>query len=168
MGARVIAVASSAEKLAVTREHGADEAVNYASADLKKALRALTGGNGVDVVYDCVGGESSEAALRAMAWQGRFLVVGFASGEIPKIPLNLLLLKGCDAGVFWGEAVRRDPAGHRANMRQVLEWVARQAAPAHPRHLSAGRDPRRHPCSTGARQRVSWLWRCDLFGSDRR
>lgn len=125
MGARVIAVASSADKLAVTRAHGADEAVNYASADLKEGLRALTGGRGVDVVYDCVGGESSEAALRAMAWQGRFLVVGFASGDIPKIPLNLLLLRGCDAvGVFWGEAVRRDPGANRANMRQVLDWIA--------------------------------------------
>ena len=125
IGARVIAVASSPEKLAVCREHGADEAVNYASADLKDGLRALTGGRGVDVVYDCVGGDSSEAALRAMAWQGRFLVVGFASGDIPKIPLNLLLLKGCDAiGVFWGEAVKRDPAANRANMRQVLDWIA--------------------------------------------
>jgi NADPH2:quinone reductase len=125
MGARVIAVASSPEKLAVCREHGADEAVNYASADLKDGLRALTGGRGVDVVYDCVGGDSSEAALRAMAWQGRFLVVGFASGDIPKIPLNLLLLKGCDAiGVFWGEAVKRDPGANRANMRQVLDWIA--------------------------------------------
>jgi NADPH:quinone reductase len=125
MGARVIAVASSPEKLAVTREHGADEAVNYGSADLKEGLRALTGGRGVDVVYDCVGGDSSEAALRATAWQGRFLVVGFASGDIPKVPLNLLLLKGCEAiGVFWGEAVKRDPGRHRANMRQVLNWVA--------------------------------------------
>lgn len=125
MGARVIAVASSAEKLAVTKAHGADEAVNYGSSDLKDGLRALTGGKGVDVVYDCVGGESSEQALRATAWQGRFLVVGFASGDIPKIPLNLLLLKGCDVlGVFWGEAVKRDPAGHRANMRQVLQWIA--------------------------------------------
>jgi NADPH:quinone reductase len=125
MGARVIAVASSPEKLAVTREHGADEAVNYGSCDLKEGLRALTGGRGVDVVYDCVGGDSSEAALRATAWQGRFLVVGFASGDIPKVPLNLLLLKGCEAiGVFWGEAVKRDPGRHRANMRQVLNWVA--------------------------------------------
>jgi NADPH2:quinone reductase len=125
MGARVIAVASSPEKLAVTREHGADEAVDYGAYDLKEGLRALTGGRGVDVVYDCVGGDSSEAALRATAWQGRFLVVGFASGDIPKIPLNLLLLKGCEAiGVFWGEAVKRDPEGHRANMRQVLDWVA--------------------------------------------
>jgi NADPH2:quinone reductase len=125
MGARVIAVASSPEKLAITSKHGADEAVNYASADLKDGLRALTGGRGVDVIYDCVGGDSAEAALRAMAWEGRFLVVGFASGDIPKIPLNLLLLKGCEAiGVFWGEAVKRDPAGHRANMQQVLQWVS--------------------------------------------
>ncbi|MFA5899927.1 MAG: NADPH:quinone oxidoreductase family protein [Hyphomicrobium sp.] len=125
MGARVIAVASSEEKLAVCRAHGADEAVNYGGADLKQGLRALTGGRGVDVVYDCVGGDSSEAAMRAIAWKGRFLVVGFASGEIPKIPLNLLLLKGCEAvGVFWGEAVKRDPAGHRANMAQVLSWTA--------------------------------------------
>jgi NADPH2:quinone reductase len=132
MGARVIAVASSAEKLAVCREHGADEAVNYASADLKEGLRALTGGKGVDVVYDCVGGDSSEAALRAIAWQGRFLVVGFASGDKAKIPLNLLLLRGADAiGGFWGEAVKRDPAGHRANMARVLDWVA--AGKLHPR-----------------------------------
>lgn len=125
MGARVIAVASSPEKLAVCREHGADELLNYETGDLKAGLRALTGGMGVDVVYDCVGGGASETALRATAWQGRFLVVGFASGDIPKIPLNLLLLRGADAiGVFWGEAVKRDPAGHRANMCQVLEWVA--------------------------------------------
>ena len=125
MGARVIAVASSAEKLAVCRAHGADDLLDYAATDLKTGLRELTGGKGVDVVYDCVGGDSSEPALRATGWQGRFLVVGFASGDIAKIPLNLLLLKGCEAiGVFWGEAVKRDPAGHRANMRQVLEWVA--------------------------------------------
>jgi len=125
MGARVIAVASSEEKLAVTRAHGADEAVNYGADDLKAGLRALAGEAGVDVVYDCVGGPSSEAALRALGWQGRLLVVGFASGEIPKIPLNLLLLKGVAAiGVFWGEAVKRDPDGHRRNMEDVLRWVA--------------------------------------------
>jgi NADPH:quinone reductase len=125
MGARVIAVASSPEKLQVCRDHGADEAVNYAAADLKEGLRAATKGSGVDVVYDCVGGASSEAALRALSWQGRLLVVGFASGEIPKLALNLLLLKGAAAiGVFWGEAVRRDPKGHRRNMEDVLAWVA--------------------------------------------
>jgi len=101
MWARVIAVASSAEKLEVCQDHG------------------------VDVVYDCVGGDASEAALRALAWQGRLLVVGFASGEIPKIALNLLLLKGADAiGVFWGESVKRDPGGHRGNMIEVLGWIA--------------------------------------------
>jgi len=125
MGARVIAVASSPEKLQVCCEHGADEIVNYADGDLKQELRDLTGGKGVDVVYDCVGGAASEAAIRALAWEGRFLVVGFASGEIPKLPLNLLLLRGADAvGVFWGESVKRDPAGHKRNMAQVLDWVA--------------------------------------------
>lgn len=125
MGARVIAVASSPEKLQVCREHGADELVNYADGDLKQMLRDLTGGNGVDVVYDCVGGAAAEAAVRALAWQGRFLVVGFASGEIPKLPLNLLLLRGADAvGVFWGEAVKRDREGFRRNMVQILEWVS--------------------------------------------
>ena len=125
MGARVIAVASSAEKLEVCKAHGADALLNYADTDLKAGLRALTGETGVNVVYDCVGGEASEAALRALAWQGRFLIVGFASGDIPKIALNLLLLKGADAvGVFWGESVKRDPEGHRRNMRQVLDWIA--------------------------------------------
>lgn len=125
MGARVIAVASSEEKLAVCREHGAALTVDYSNADLKTALRELTAGRGVDVVYDCVGGISSEAAVRATAWGGRFLVVGFASGEIPKLPLNLLLVKGCAAiGVFWGEAVKRDPGGHRRNMDQLLQWVS--------------------------------------------
>lgn len=125
MGARVIAGASSSDKLAICRAHGADELVNYDEADLKQALRDLTGGKGVDVVYDCVGAQYAEPAFRALAWQGRFLVVGFAAGEIPKIPLNLFLLKGASAiGVFWGESVKRDPEGHRANMIQVLDWVA--------------------------------------------
>ncbi len=125
LGARVIAVASSAEKLAICRQHGADELLNYAETDLKQGLRDLTGGKGVDVVYDCVGGPHAEAALRAMAWQGRLLVIGFAAGEIPKLPANLLLLRGCDAvGVFWGEAVNRDPARHVAGIGKVLAWTA--------------------------------------------
>lgn len=125
MRARVIAVASSAEKLEICRRHGADELLNYDTTDLKDGLRSLTGGKGVDIVYDCVGGDAAEAALRAIAWQGRFLVVGFASGTIPKIPLNLLLLKGADAiGVFWGESVKRDPVAFRHNMIEVLAWVA--------------------------------------------
>lgn len=126
MGARVIAVASSAEKLAVCREHDADELLNYATTDLKTGLRELTGGKGVDVVYDCVGGDYSEAALRSIAWGGRLLVIGFAAGAIPKIPLNLFLLKNAAAvGVFWGEMVMREPAQHRANMIEVLDWCAK-------------------------------------------
>ncbi|MDX2203224.1 MAG: NADPH:quinone oxidoreductase family protein [Hyphomicrobiaceae bacterium] len=125
LGAEVIAVASSADKLEVCKAHGADHLLNYGVTDLKDGLKTITGGKGVDVVYDCVGGPHSEPALRAMAWKGRFLVVGFAAGEIPRLPLNLLLLKGCDAiGVFWGESVKRDPAGHRVNMLKVLDWVA--------------------------------------------
>jgi NADPH2:quinone reductase len=124
MGARVIAVVSSEEKAAVARSAGADEIVLFPGADLKSEVRNLTGRNGADVVYDCIGGEASEPLIRALNWQGRFLVVGFASGEIPKIPINLLLLRGAEmAGVFWGEAVTRDPAGHRANMERVLTWV---------------------------------------------
>ena len=125
MGARVIAAASSDDKLAICKAHGADEAVNYDGADLKQELRRLTDGKGVDVIYDCVGAQYAEPAIRALAWQGRFLVVGFAAGEIPKIPLNLFLLKGASAiGVFWGESVKRDALGHRANMVQVLDWIA--------------------------------------------
>lgn len=125
MGARVIACASSDDKLNFAKQHGADDGINYAGDDLKEALRRVTGGAGADVIYDPVGGPYAEPALRAIAWQGRFLVVGFAAGEIPKIPLNLALLKGCDiVGVFWGAFVERDPSGHRANMRQILEWTA--------------------------------------------
>lgn len=125
MGARVIAVASSPEKLAVCREHGAHETLDYTNEDVRDGLKRLTDGRGVDVVYDCVGGPHAEAAVRACAWKGRFLVVGFASGEIPKLPLNLLLLKGSAAlGVFWGRSVDADPEGYRDNMRQLLAWVA--------------------------------------------
>ena len=125
MGARVIACASSDEKLAFARKHGADDGINYANDDLKEALRRLTQGRGADVIYDPVGGPYTEPALRSIAWQGRFLVVGFAAGDIPKLPLNLVLLKGCDVlGVFWGGFIERDPQGHRANTEQLLAWVA--------------------------------------------
>ena len=125
MGARVIACASSDEKLAFCREHGADETLNYATEDLKTRLKDLSYGKGIDVVYDPVGGDYSEQALRALGWEGRFLVIGFAAGPIPKIPLNLPLLKSCDIrGVFWGAAVERGPEQHRANMRQIMAWVA--------------------------------------------
>jgi NADPH2:quinone reductase len=125
MGARVIACASSDDKLTFARKHGADEGVNYARDDLKEALRALSGGKGVDVVYDPIGGAQGEAALRGLDWGGRFLVIGFASGEMPKLPLNLVLLRSYDVrGVYWGAWTQRDPQGHRANMRQILEWCA--------------------------------------------
>jgi len=126
MGARVIAVASSGDKLAFAREHGADEGVNYESEDLKARLKALTLPKGVDVLYDIVGGAAAEPSLRAMAWEGRYLVLGFASGTIPKIPLNLLLLKGCAMiGVFWTSFVERNPEAHRANMIRLLDWCSK-------------------------------------------
>ena len=123
MGARVIACASSEDKLEFCRELGADETINYADTDLKTALKEMTDGKGVDVVYDPVGGDLAELALRATAWNGRFLVIGFASGSIPKLPLNLVLLKGCQVvGVFWGDHTEREPHKHRANMETLLEW----------------------------------------------
>lgn len=125
MGARVIAAASSADKLAFCREHGASDVIDYSSEDLKDRIKALTKGNGVDVVYDPVGGSLAEAALRGTAWQGRYLVIGFASGEIPKLPLNLVLLKGCQVvGVFWGSFAMREPARNRAHAENVFTWVA--------------------------------------------
>ena len=123
MGAWVIAVASSEDKLEFARAHGADDGVNYSDVDLKRTLKELTTPNGVDVLYDCVGGDAAEPALRAMAWEGRYLVLGFASGEIPRIPLNLVLLKGCSVvGVFWTSFVERSPEQHRANTAQLLDW----------------------------------------------
>jgi NADPH:quinone reductase len=123
MGARVIAAASSAEKLAVCREHGADEVINYASEDLKERIKALTGGKGVDVVHDPVGGAYSEVALRGLAWEGRHLVIGFAAGDIPRIPLNLTLLKGASiVGVFWGSFTSRDPQRNQEHLRELVTW----------------------------------------------
>ena len=123
LGARVIAAASSPEKLAHCREHGADLLIDYASEDLKERAKALSGG-GVDVIYDPVGGDVTEAALRSMAWGGRHLVVGFAAGSIPKVAANLLLLKSCDlVGVFWGAFAQRDPGANRAHVDRVLAWL---------------------------------------------
>lgn len=125
MGARVIACASSDEKCAFAKQHGADDTINYATADLKEALKSVTGGRGVDVIYDPVGGDYAESALRAIAWKGRFLVVGFAAGTIPKLPLNLALLKGCDiVGVYWGAFTDKEPAAQAANMAQIVAWCA--------------------------------------------
>ena len=132
LGARVIACASSAEKVAFAMRAGAHEGIDYSQNDLKDALKRVAGPGGVDVIYDPVGGSLSEAALRAIAWEGRHLVIGFASGEIPKIPLNLALLKGCDiVGVFWGEFVRRSPHVHQANMLEIAGWVRDGRLSAH-------------------------------------
>ena len=125
MGARVIAAASSAEKLLLCRQYGADELIDYSHEDLRGRLKQITEGRGVDVVYDPVGGPYSEPALRSMAWGGRLLVVGFAAGDIPRLPLNLLLLKGCAAvGVFWGDFARREPGANAAMMAELARWYA--------------------------------------------
>lgn len=125
LGARVLAAASSAERLALCKAHGADECIDYTREDLKDRVKQLTRGDGANVVYDPVGGPYSEPALRSTAWQGRYLVVGFAAGDIPKIPLNLVLLKGCQVvGVFWGSFAARDPARCRANAVRILAAVA--------------------------------------------
>jgi NADPH:quinone reductase len=123
MGATVIAAASSDDKLDLCREYGAAMTINYATEDLKARVRELTGGVGADVVYDPVGGSYSEPALRSTAWKGRFLVIGFAAGDIPRIPLNLPLLKGCDVvGVFWGAFTGREPERHRENLAELVRW----------------------------------------------
>jgi NADPH2:quinone reductase len=123
LGARVIAAASSDEKLAVCRAHRADETINYATTNLRDEIKRLTDGRGVDVVYDPVGGGYTEAAVRGLAWRGRLLVVGFAAGEIPRLPLNLPLLKGASiVGVFWGEFAKREPEPLRRAVETLSAW----------------------------------------------
>ncbi len=123
IGARVIAAASTDEKLALCRAHGADETINYAAADLRERIAAATGATGIDVVCDPVGGSYTEPALRSLRWRGRLLVIGFAAGEIPRIPLNLTLLKGCSiVGVFWGEFTKREPERFAASVSQLGRW----------------------------------------------
>lgn len=125
MGAKVIAAASSQEKLDLCKSLGADEVINYNEVSLKDAVKELTGGKGVDVVYDPVGGDYAEPAIRSMAWNGRYLVIGFASGPIPKIPLNLTLLKGCSiVGVFWGRFTGEEPAQNLKNIEELWELFA--------------------------------------------
>ncbi len=125
LGARVIAAASSDDKLAVCRAHGADATINYSTEDLREAIKAATGGKGPDVIYDPVGGIYAEPAFRSIGWRGRYLVVGFANGDIPKLPLNLTLLKGASLmGVFWGEFAKREPKANMAGMRQLMGWLA--------------------------------------------
>jgi NADPH2:quinone reductase len=124
LGARIIACASSDEKLAVCKQHGADVLINYSSGDLREQIKAATDGKGPDVIYDPVGGEYAEPAFRSIGWRGRYLVVGFANGEIPKLPLNLTLLKGASlVGVFWGEYAKREPRANVAAMRQLMGWL---------------------------------------------
>jgi NADPH2:quinone reductase len=119
----VIAAASSDDKLELCKEYGATFTINYSHEDLKNKTREVTGGVGADVVYDPVGGEYSEPALRSTAWNGRFLVIGFAAGDIPRIPLNLPLLKGASiVGVFWGDSMRREPEKNERNIADLIEW----------------------------------------------
>ena len=125
MGARVLAAAATAEKLDVAGRYGAEAGIHYTDEDLRDRIRELTGGQGVDVVVDPVGGAYTEPALRGMAWGGRYLVIGFAGGDIPRIPLNLPLLKGCSiVGVFWGSFAARQPGRNLENVRQLLTWLA--------------------------------------------
>jgi NADPH:quinone reductase len=132
LGARVIACASSDQKLDFARAHGADATVNYATENLREALKKLGGEQGVDVVYDPVGGAYAEPALRSLGWLGRYLVVGFAAGEIPKIPLNLALLKSCDIrGVSWGAWTKREPLVQRALMSDIVRWCGEGKLSAH-------------------------------------
>lgn len=125
MGARVIAAASSPEKLALCREYGADETIDYSREDLRARIKELTGGRGIDVVYDPVGGPYTEPVVRSLAREGRYLVLGFAAGEIPKIPLNLVLLKtSAIVGAYWGPSIDADPARNAANLAELYAWHA--------------------------------------------
>jgi NADPH:quinone reductase len=124
LGARVIAAASTDEKLAACVEHGADATINYSRDDLRERIKALTDGKGPDVIYDPVGGVYAEPAFRSIGWRGRYLVVGFANGEIPKLPLNLTLLKGASlVGVFWGDFAKREPQRNAAAFKELLGWM---------------------------------------------
>lgn len=135
IGARVIAAASTPEKLAVCREHGADATIHYEAEDLREAIKRETAGRGPDVIYDPVGGRYAEPAFRSIGWRGRYLVIGFAAGEIPSLPLNLPLLKGASVvGVFWGDFTRREPARHLQGMNELVGWL--QAGRLRP-HVSA-------------------------------
>jgi NADPH2:quinone reductase len=143
LGARVIAAASTPEKLEICRANGADETINYVTEDLRERLKALTGGKGPDVIYDPVGGRHAEPAFRSIAWRGRYLVVGFAAGDIPSLPLNLPLLKGASVvGVFWGNFVAREPPAFLRDLTEMFGLVAQGKLRP---HVSA-----RYPLAEGA------------------
>jgi NADPH2:quinone reductase len=132
LGLKVIACASSDEKLDFAKRHGADMTLNYAKEDLREGLKRLGGEKGIDIVFDPVGGDFAEIGVRSLAWKGRFLVIGFAGGQIPKIPLNLALLKGCDIrGVFWGSYMKRDPKHGRAALEKLMQWAAEGKISSH-------------------------------------
>ncbi|MEW6766791.1 MAG: NADPH:quinone oxidoreductase family protein [Pseudomonadota bacterium] len=132
LGLKVIACASSDEKLAFAKKHGADLTINYARDNLRDKLKEIGGEKGIDIVFDPVGGDFAEVGVRSLAWGGRFLVIGFANGQIPKIPLNLALLKGCDIrGVFWGAYMKRDPKHGRAALEQLMKWAAEGKISSH-------------------------------------
>ena len=125
VGARVIAAASTDEKCALCTSIGADATINYSRENLREAIKSLTDGKGPDVIYDPVGGDFAEPAFRSIAWRGRYLVVGFASGPIPALPFNLALLKGASiVGVFWGDYSRREPQANAAMMAELAQWYA--------------------------------------------
>ena len=131
-GAKVIACASTDEKLELCKSYGAQETINYQKEDLKLKLKELTQGKGVDIIYDPVGATYTEAALRAIAWGGKYLVVGFAAGDIPKLPLNLVLLKGCQViGVFLGRSIKEDPNLNFNNSKQIIEWIKEEKIKPH-------------------------------------
>lgn len=124
-GARIIAAASSDDKCAYCKEQGADEVINYSSQDLRTRLKEITGGHGPDVIYDPVGGAWTEQAFRSIAWRGRHLVIGFAAGDIPSLPINLALVKGASiVGVFWGAYAQREPQANAAMMQELADWHA--------------------------------------------
>ena len=132
LGLKVIACASSDEKLDFAKKHGADMTLNYAKEDLREGLKRLGGEKGIDIVFDPVGGDFAEIGVRSLAWKGRFLVIGFAGGQIPKSPLNLALLKGCDIrGVFWGAYMKRDPKHGRAALEKLMQWAAEGKISSH-------------------------------------
>lgn len=132
MGAKVIAAASTEEKLDLCKEYGADEVINYTTENLKNRVKELTNGKGVDVIYDPVGGQFTELAFRAIAWKGRHLIIGFANGEIPKIPVNLTLLKGASiVGVFWGAFAQMEPKNSLENIHQLLTWFSKRELKPH-------------------------------------